>query len=216
MMGQENVFLFAPNLLGYLRVILAFAAFSVMMNRPALASFLYLLSGFLDSLDGQLARSFGQSSKFGATLDMLTDRCGTLGLIMVLAIFYQEYALLFQFLCILDIASHWLQMYSTLLKGESSHKTTDVTSNPILRLYYTSRSVLFVMCSGNELFFAMLYLLHFSEGPEVPLGSLALGLWRLIAYITFPICFVKQVISIVQMVGAARQIAEIDIQERQR
>eukprot|EP00118_Oscarella_pearsei_P012863 m.97926 g.97926 ORF g.97926 m.97926 type:complete len:89 (+) comp36967_c1_seq7:493-759(+) len=85
---------------------------------------------------------------------------------MVLVVFYQEYALLFQFLCALDVASHWLLMYSTLLRGESNHKTTVATSNPILRLYYTSRSVLFVMCSGNELFFAMLYLLHFSEGPE--------------------------------------------------
>eukprot|EP00118_Oscarella_pearsei_P012866 m.97931 g.97931 ORF g.97931 m.97931 type:complete len:58 (+) comp36967_c1_seq9:272-445(+) len=31
-----------------------------MMNRPALASFLYLLNVFLDHLDGPLARSLGQ------------------------------------------------------------------------------------------------------------------------------------------------------------
>ena len=35
---------------------------------------LELLSGLLDAVDGHAARLLGQSSKFGAMLDMLTDR----------------------------------------------------------------------------------------------------------------------------------------------
>ena len=34
----------------------------------------YILSGFLDAFDGHAARAFNQSTKFGAMLDMLTDR----------------------------------------------------------------------------------------------------------------------------------------------
>ena len=34
-----------------------------------------------------------------------------------------------------------------------------------MRLYYTSRPVLFCMCAGNELFYASLYLLNFTSGP---------------------------------------------------
>ena len=40
-----------------------------------------------------------------------------------------------------------------------------MSSNPIMKIYYTSRPVLFAMCFGNEAFFASLYLLHFTEGP---------------------------------------------------
>jgi CDP-diacylglycerol--inositol 3-phosphatidyltransferase len=34
----------------------------------------YIVSGFLDAVDGHAARYLGQSSKFGGMLDMLTDR----------------------------------------------------------------------------------------------------------------------------------------------
>lgn len=53
----------------------------------------------------------------------------------------------------------------TLLQGKTSHKFIDMSENPIMRLYYTNRMVLFFMCAGNEAFYAGLYLLHFTEGP---------------------------------------------------
>ncbi|XP_065830494.1 CDP-diacylglycerol--inositol 3-phosphatidyltransferase-like [Oscarella lobularis] len=215
MAAQENVFLFAPNLIGYLRVILTIAAFALIMKHPSLAGFLYFLNSLLDSLDGHLARSFNQCTKFGATFDMLIDRCGTMCFLIVLAIVYSDYFLVFQFLCTLDIASHWFHMYSSLTKGETSHKSTDVTAHPLLRLYYTD-PVLSIMCCGNDIFFIMLYLLNFSEGPELPLGGFSIGLWRLCAYLFLPICVLKQVVSVIQMIGAAQQIAAIDLQERHK
>lgn len=53
----------------------------------------------------------------------------------------------------------------TLLQGKTSHKFIDMSENPIMRLYYTNRIVLFFMCAGNEAFYAGLYLLYFTEGP---------------------------------------------------
>jgi len=40
--------------------------------------FFVQLSGLLDAVDGHAARMLNQSSKFGAMLDMLTDRCATM------------------------------------------------------------------------------------------------------------------------------------------
>lgn len=37
--------------------------------------FMYWLSAFLDAFDGMAARAFNQSTKFGAVLDMVSDRC---------------------------------------------------------------------------------------------------------------------------------------------
>lgn len=44
-----------------------------------------------------------------------------------------------------------------------------MSENPIMRVYYTNRKVLFFMCAGNEAFYAALYLLFFTEGPTCKL-----------------------------------------------
>jgi len=50
-------------------------------------------------------------------LDQLTDRCATMCLLVVLAIFYPTYTVWFQISIAIDIASHWmhLQRYSALV-----------------------------------------------------------------------------------------------------
>jgi CDP-diacylglycerol--inositol 3-phosphatidyltransferase len=92
---KENVFLFVPNLIGkspyitdrsgrdlilsrttgYTRVILAAFSLHYMRSHPKFCSVLYGVSCLLDAVDGQAARALGQTSKFGAVLDMVTDRC---------------------------------------------------------------------------------------------------------------------------------------------
>ena len=124
---------------GYGRIVLAFVSFYFMPTQPGLAATSYLLSGLLDAFDGHAARYLGQGTKFGAMLDMLTDRCATMCLCVVLAMFYPTWAVAFQFAMSLDIASHWLHMLSTMMKGATSHKAIDLSGNPILRIYYTSR-----------------------------------------------------------------------------
>ena len=80
---EENIFLFVPNLIGYARIILALASFYTMPIRPITTLVLYFLSAFLDVFDGYAARRFNQSTRFGAMLDQLTDRCGTMCLLFV-------------------------------------------------------------------------------------------------------------------------------------
>lgn len=45
-----------------------------MPSHPKLFTALYFLSSILDVADGQAARALKQTSKFGAVLDMVTDR----------------------------------------------------------------------------------------------------------------------------------------------
>uniref|UniRef100_A0A8D0L780 CDP-diacylglycerol--inositol 3-phosphatidyltransferase n=1 Tax=Sphenodon punctatus TaxID=8508 RepID=A0A8D0L780_SPHPU len=138
-MKQENIFLFVPNLIGYARILFAFIAFYFMPTAPFTASSFYLLSGLLDAFDGYAARILDQGTRFGAMLDMLTDRCATMCLLVNLALLYPDAALALQLSMSLDIASHWLHLHSTVVKGSESHKSIDLSGNPILRLYYSSR-----------------------------------------------------------------------------
>lgn len=162
---QENIFLFIPNLIGYSRIILAIVSFYYMPTDYVAASISYLLSGFLDAFDGYAARALNQSTKFGAILDQITDRCALLALLTVLSHFYPKYMFYFQLSMIVDISSHWIHIWVSMMKGKASHKFMDPSANFILKWYYTSKPVLFTFCAANEIFYAGLYLLHFTEGP---------------------------------------------------
>lgn len=74
---SENIFLFWPNIIGYWRIVLAIGALWYMPLHPRTCSLLYSVSCLLDALDGYAARYLNQSTKFGAVLDMVTDRCTT-------------------------------------------------------------------------------------------------------------------------------------------
>ncbi|CAH3103830.1 unnamed protein product [Porites lobata] len=153
-------------------------------------------------------------TRFGSMLDMLTDRCVTTALLVILGLFYPKYIFIFQMLICLDIASHWIHVQSSLLKGGASHK--DVDNNTILRIYYESRMVLFIMGVGNELFFCMLYLLHFTSGPILSVGGVKFSALVAFAWLTLPICFLKQVVSIIQLIVACINTARLDESERER
>jgi CDP-diacylglycerol--inositol 3-phosphatidyltransferase len=79
---QENIFLFWPNIIGYFRIVLAIASLYYMPLHPRTCSLLYSASCLLDALDGYAARYFDQSTRFGAVLDMITDRCTTSSLLV--------------------------------------------------------------------------------------------------------------------------------------
>ncbi|KAG9240659.1 CDP-alcohol phosphatidyltransferase-domain-containing protein [Calycina marina] len=162
---KENIFLFWPNLIGYFRIVLAFASLYYMPLHPRTCSLLYSVSCLLDALDGYAARYFEQSTRFGAVLDMVTDRCTTACLLVFLASAWPRWSLVFQGLISLDLASHYIHMYATLVMGgtETSHKTVAASRSWILNLYYTNKTVLFLCCALNEVFFIALYLLSFSS-----------------------------------------------------
>lgn len=212
--SQPNVFLFVPNLIGYARIVLMFIAFYYMTNEDTyqFTVLCYLLSQLLDAFDGHAARLLGQCSRLGAMLDMLTDRCSTLGLVMALGLLYPNYFLFFQCYAVLDIASHWLHLTASHHSGSTSHKQIDLSDNPILYYYYQNRIVLFSMCAGNELFFSFLYLLRFGEGPSLA----GCNVFRSIVYVCAPIMIIKTFISVVQLIAAAKNIVIVDTEEHAR
>ncbi|KAF2000151.1 hypothetical protein P154DRAFT_492210 [Amniculicola lignicola CBS 123094] len=162
---EVNIFLFYPNLIGYLRVILTIASLYYMPLHPRTCSLLYSTSYLLDALDGMAARYFNQETKFGIVLDMVTDRCTTSCLLVFLASVFPRWSIIFQGLISLDLASHYMHMYATLTMGESgqSHKNVNKSKSRVLNLYYSNKVVLFTFCAMNELFFIGLYLLAFSS-----------------------------------------------------
>ncbi|KAF1947443.1 hypothetical protein EJ02DRAFT_480957 [Clathrospora elynae] len=161
----ENIFLFIPNLIGYSRVVLALASLYYMPLHPRTCSILYSVSCLLDALDGYAARKYEQSTKFGAVLDMVTDRCTTTCLLVFLAQAFPRWSIVFQGLISLDLASHYMHMYATLSMGGSgqSHKNVDESRSWLLKQYYSNNKVLFTFCAMNEIFFIALYLLSFSS-----------------------------------------------------
>jgi CDP-diacylglycerol--inositol 3-phosphatidyltransferase len=163
--ADENIFLFYPNLIGYSRVVLAVASLYYMPLHPRTCSLLYSISCLLDALDGMAARYFDQKTKFGAVLDMVTDRCTTTCLLVFLASAFPRWSIIFQGLISLDLASHYMHMYATLSMGgqDESHKKVDESRSWILKQYYSNNNVLFTFCLMNELFFIALYLLSFSS-----------------------------------------------------
>jgi CDP-diacylglycerol--inositol 3-phosphatidyltransferase len=124
---------------------------------------------------------------------------------------------------------------SSLNQGVSSHKKIPKEQSWILRQYYGNNVVLFLFCACNELFFVSIYLLSFPPPPNSPprLGmnklsrflqlTLFLGYIRgvplsypyLLAFITFPICAFKNWINVIQMINAAKALAEVDKEDRE-
>ncbi|KAF8609981.1 phosphatidylinositol synthase [Ceratobasidium sp. AG-I] len=238
---DENVYLFVPNLIGYTRIILAGFSLHYMKTHPNTCTLLYGVSCLLDAVDGQAARALGQTSKFGAVLDMVTDRCTTSCLLCYLASRYTSYATLFQMLITLDFSSHYMHMYSSLVTGSKSHKAVTSEVSRILWYYYNNSLTLFIFCAGNELFFVALYLLSFGAHPPIggllttlsqailtfqpagkPIPELAqlaqfiatLSWPHLLALVSFPICFAKNVINVVQLWKASKMLVGVDLAER--
>ena len=102
-----------------------------------------------------LSRAFNQSTKFGAMLDMLTDRCATMCLLATLGTFYPSWLFFFQLSMTIDISCHWIHLHTTLLQvcvhcaylyvTVSSHICSDVdivriTFNNILLIWFRART----------------------------------------------------------------------------
>eukprot|EP00730_Choanoeca_flexa_P013761 TRINITY_DN5673_c0_g1_i1.p1 TRINITY_DN5673_c0_g1~~TRINITY_DN5673_c0_g1_i1.p1 ORF type:complete len:222 (+),score=41.41 TRINITY_DN5673_c0_g1_i1:85-750(+) len=208
-MAGPNIFLFVPNIIGFARVILVIASLFYMTTDPYMAMGLYWSSAFLDVFDGMAARKFDQSTLFGAVLDMVSDRTTTLCLMMTCIVLYPSLLVPFQLLAMLDISSHWLQMYSSMLKNKTSHKMIDLSENALLRYYYM-KPILFTLCSANELFFMGIYLDHFNIGWQVNMLGQAMTAWRLVAYVSFPLFAIKHLVGVVQLITAAQNIAMVD------
>ncbi|KAA0157497.1 hypothetical protein FNF29_00073 [Cafeteria roenbergensis] len=239
------VVLFIPNLIGYARIALGVAAFGFVDN-PLVFCALYFTSQGLDALDGVCARACGQTSRFGAVLDMVTDRFCTSLLLMVVGhqTAPQGGMPVAAALVALDFISHWFSMYADTLLGGTSHKDMSKAGTPwILQLYY-KQIVLFVVCSLNEFFLLSAYAAAFGGIVALPslgdakldgaLQSLAgraipsllpesgapdTALARAFGWVlvvSFPVFVFKQLTSVVQLWWAAGRVAASDAAARAR
>lgn len=129
---------------------LALASLYFMPLHPRRCSFLYSVSCLLDAMDGWAARKFQQSTRFGAVLDMITDRCTTTCLLVFLATAKPAYSMIFQTLISLDFASHYMHMYATLCMGglAESHKNVSWRRSRIMNLYYTNKVCLLYLTTS--------------------------------------------------------------------
>ncbi|XP_027563418.1 CDP-diacylglycerol--inositol 3-phosphatidyltransferase, partial [Neopelma chrysocephalum] len=101
---------------------------------------------------------------------------------------------------------------SSALQGASTHKAVGGEGHPLLRRYYESRPLLFLLCAGNEGFYCCLYLLSFGEGPPVFPGGP--GLARVGLWLSAPLAALKVLLNLLQLGGALRGVAALDEAER--
>ena len=208
MVTPTQVLWYYANIMDYFRVIASMYAFYISKTDPILFVICYFISFILDAFDGMAARAAHQTSKLGATLDMVTDRISTAGLLAVLSGFYPDHSTIFVYLIMLDVGSHWLQTHSGFLVNvkNDNHKNLGEKFF-LLRLYYTNRYVLGIVCLGAEVFLLLLYFNHFY--PELMKNQYYLNFYNA----NFTIYVFKQLISIIQIFGASSRIAVWDAKE---
>ena len=214
---------------------MAFAlyAFSVARSDPGRCFLFYLASFVCDELDGRFARMFNQTSTLGAVLDMVTDRVATSCLLAVLCYLYPAWQPVLLSLLMLDIFSHWFQMYATLAMGSATHK--DVHSRSfIVRFYYQHRIFMGFCCCCVEALYLFAYLLGHDEFHSwmaiglpvvVRQAAAAVGLKLLpggkisflyvMCAVSLPGFIIKQAINVVQLRTAAAELVAFDQEQQQ-
>lgn len=158
--------------------------------------------------------------------------CSTAGLLVILSHLYPQYMLVFTFLLILDFSSHWYHMYAS--KGH--HKSVAAGRNFLLRFYYGNYPFFGFCCVGTELFYILLYVLHFFPTVLIPVADVPLAHVRwlfplvrmaeisdpathamcyvclqLCYYVCGPACVLKNLINVAQLTDAAHSVAEDDV-----
>lgn len=198
-MAKRNVFLFIPNIIGYIRIFLLALSFYYMIDHHRFGMLLYLASNALDAVDGLAARLLNQSSILGSMLDMLTDRVSTMCLLVTLGHLYPSYLKLSLLLLSIDITSHWLHFFSSKMQGNESHKSISVR-DITMRLYYQNKIVLTSVCAMEQLFYASILIFYFENSFYL----LCIGT------ICAPGFIFKNWINLLQIYYSSRFIASLD------
>ncbi|NGX49883.1 MAG: Inner membrane protein YnjF [Candidatus Anoxychlamydiales bacterium] len=104
-----------PNLVTLLSTFFGvFSFFLIILNQKYLAIFTLLISGYLDTLDGSIARISKKKSSIGAVLDIFSDR--VVEMLIIVALFLVD-PIERSFLSILMISSSYLCITSFLVVG---------------------------------------------------------------------------------------------------
>lgn len=205
-MKQSNVFFYVSNMISYIRLICLFycAIMFFCFSYSALNLFLiYFIFEILDIVDGYFARQFSQESIFGRMLDFIVDRLGLVILVAVLLTLFPTYSIVFLMVLLLDLASHFAQLYATLYSPAQYHKHAFIKENTLLGLYYSSKNrymMLFCVLS-HDMWLGMWYLYYFFPSSFIFICGL----------IFLPGFLLKTYIHIVQMINVARALAALEV-----
>ena len=215
-MSINKVFLYVPNIIGYVRFIFYLISFvSHSLGNWQLCISFYAIAFILDEFDGRAARAYNQSSNFGAALDMVADRSATAGLCLILAQLYPNYLLFFIGAISLDVSSHYYLIYATGMLGKASHKdSSEWATNGLMKLYYGNKSFMDILILGNELFYLLLYLNFYLNGLSFTFNIWSFDIWQLLIVICLPIYLLKQATNLLQLQNSAQEIALLDLQNR--
>jgi CDP-diacylglycerol--inositol 3-phosphatidyltransferase len=197
---QNNVIFYLPNLITYFRLALLIFASFIFENHPVAALNIYLVSGLSDMLDGYVSRKFQQSSQYGAVLDYLVDRVGTIFLIMFLCLLAPHYFKIFLFILMVDISSHLAQLYTTLYSGGTHHKEL-ISPWAFLNLYYSSRLCLAATCFFYDFFLGFLAL---SFAISIPAE-----IYYPVVIICFPGFMFKNIVHLLQLFDSFNVLAKL-------
>lgn len=198
-------FLYVPNLIGYSRIILSFAAYFYADVSPYIFVFCYSLSEILDMFDGIAARYFNQSTKFGAMLDMVTDRCSTIGLMLVIAQQLPKYTFYCHFFTWLDIFSHWSHMLYQLSTGTDSHK--NVAKKGLLQYYYKTKAFMVLLIVGAEGLPLCIYIWSYKDAVSATFVKLA----YVYGSVCLPLFLLKHYINVIQLITASVGLDTSDV-----
>lgn len=197
---------YVPNIIGYLRFITLFGSLFMSMS-PRWQKFLwflvfYAISYFLDIFDGFAARKCGQTSRYGAALDMICDRLANAVMYLILASHYPGMiSFAFYAMLLLDFGSHWLQFLSSATTG-AHHKGKNEKENWLVDLYYNNSVVFSIVVPGAEIATFNLYILKKSEtyGPNPTFQAVTAVLCVILAF--------KMFVNIHQWNGAIQRLVE--------
>ncbi|CAI5530547.1 unnamed protein product [Closterium sp. Naga37s-1] len=161
-----------------------------------------LLHHLLPPLHPPLLSLFSLLPSLLSLLSSLCVRMSTTCLLLVLSHLYPSLMGACMALLVLDLTSHWYQMYSSFLVRKASHKDVAATDFFLMRWYYGSRPFMAYCCIGAELLYLVLYLDSdpLNQQVQVPVPYLGpTGVIRALGLVCLPGWALKQVTNVVQV-----------------
>lgn len=129
---------------------------------------------------------------------------------------------LFLFLSLLDISSHWCQMYSTAALGKH-HKSEDGNEGRhfLVRWFYKYYYFFGYLCVGAEFTYILAYALLFTkedEGSSTPSTTMMTmhAILTTILWLVIPGCFLKQLVNLMQLFSACYAVAQYDAETKKK
>ena len=110
-------------------------------------------------------------------------------------------------LALLDISSHWCQMYSTSVSGKH-HKSDEGNEgrNFLVRWFYKYYFFFGYLCCGAEFTYVLAYVVLHQQH----------SIFQLLLAVALPGCVLKQCVNVMQLLSACYAVAQNDAEEKNK